>query len=686
VAVGVTTRSILISVHRWIGLTVGVLLLLQGLTGATVVFREDLNRALHYSDLTVIPAGPTLPVQSLLDEVRALHPTLNVVRIEYPKDADEAFWFRMERPGGGAIRYVSVDQYRGTITRDASLIHWPAHFVFELHQALLIGPAGEQIVGIEAAGLLTLAILGPILWWPGGRQLRRGFSVTFGAGSYRGTRDLHRVAGVIVAVVLITTATTGMLVVWRTEVQSLLPKSVPMTIRPAPTVAVRAAVPFRPVDEFVARAHARFGDSLIKSVRFPGGHGRVIAVYLQAAGTTRPRATDQIWFNRYTGEQLGIYEAAALPAATTFLDWMLPVHSGQALGTPGRVLFLICGLTLSGLALTGLLQWFLRRRLERHPAGSALEVIVARAWEETPRIRAIELRAADGRELPPFTAGAHVDVHLPNGLIRQYSIWSDPADRMRYCIAVLREEGSRGGSIAIHALRAGATLRIGAPRNSFPLHDSSATSLLIAGGIGITPILAMAAQLGRLGRPFQVHYCARRRSDAAFVPRLSDALVGAGSLSMHFGDEPEPGRFDVRLALSAAPADSHVYVCGPLRLIEAVQKGARALGWSSDRVHAELFQPAQPPVDSRPFELQLQRSGRTLHVPADRTALDVLDESGISVPSSCRQGLCGTCATTVLEGTPEHHDRVLTAIERTRGKLFTPCCSRARSTRLVLDL
>jgi vanillate O-demethylase ferredoxin subunit len=682
----VTTRSLLISVHRWIGLTVGVLLLLQGLTGATMVFRDELNRALHYSDLTVIPAGPTLPVQSLLDEVRALHPTLNVVRIEYPKDADEAFWFRMEGPGGRAIRYVSVDPYRGTITRDAPLIQWPAHFIFELHQELLIGPSGEQIVGIEAAGLLLLAILGVILWWPGRRHLRRGFAVTFGAGGYRGTRDLHRVAGVCVAIVLMTIATTGMLVIWRTEVQSLLPKSVPMTIRPAPKVAARAGVPFRPVDEFVARAHERFGDSLIKSLRFPGGHGRVVAVYLQAAGTTRPRATDQIWFNRYTGEQLGSYEAATLPAATTFLDWMLPVHTGQALGTAGRVLFLICGLTLSGLALTGLLQWFLRRRLERHPAGNALEVIIARAWEEAPRIRAMELRAADGRDLPPFTAGAHVDVHLPNGLIRQYSIWSDPADRTRYCIAVLKEESSRGGSIAIHALRAGATLRVGPPRNSFPLHDSPAPSVLVAGGIGVTPILAMAAQLARLGRAFHIHYCARRRSEAAFVTRLTDAVAKAGSLSMHFGDEPDPGRFDARLALSAAPEGSHVYVCGPHRLIEAVQKAARVLGWSPDRVHAELFQPAQPPVDSRPFELQLQRSGRTLHVPADRTVLDVLDESGISVPSSCRQGLCGTCATTVLEGTPEHHDRVLTPSERTRGKLFTPCCSRARTPRLVLDL
>jgi vanillate O-demethylase ferredoxin subunit len=703
--------------HRWIGLGVGALLLVQGLTGAAMVFRDELNHTVHHSALTVVPAGPTVRVQKLLDDVRALHPTLNVLRIEYPKRADEAFWFRMEAPGGGAIRYVSVDPYRGTITRDAPLIQWPAHWLFELHQELLLGPAGENIVGVEAVALLALAILGPLLWWPGRRRLQSGFSVTFGAGGYRGTRDLHRVGGVLVALVLITTACTGILVVWRTEVQDVAAKVMPMAIRPAPKVAKRAGVPLRPVDEFVASAHAKYGESMVKSVRFPGGHGRVIAVYLQAAGTVRPRATDQIWFDGYSGAQIGSYEAATLPAGTTFLDWMLPVHTGQALGFGGRLLFFVGGLGLAGLGVTGFVQWLLRRRLERHSelaarlprksvsfgssaggladasarsadetATGAIDVTVARAWEEARRIRAVELRAADGRELPAFTAGAHIDVHLPNGLVRQYSIWSDPADRMRYCIAVLREEGSRGGSIAIHALRVGATLRIGAPRNTFPLHDSPATTLLIAGGIGVTPILAMAAQLARLGKPFNVHYCARRRAEAAFVTRLNDAVATAGSMTLHLGDEPEPGRFDARLALSAAPEGAHVYVCGPPRLIDAVEKSARAFRWSPSRVHSELFQSAQPPVDSRPFELQLQRSGRTLRVPADRTALEVLEENGVAVPSSCRQGLCGTCATSILSGTPEHHDRVLTPAERERANLFTPCCSRARTPVLVLDL
>jgi len=498
------------------------------------------------------------------------------------------------------------------------------------------------------------------------------FSVTFGAGGYRGTRDLHRVAGVIVAVVLITIATTGLLVVWRTEVQSALPKSVPTTIRPAPKVAARDGVPFRPVDEFVARAHVKFGDSLIKSVRFPGGHGRVVAVYLQAAGTVRPRATDQIWFNRYTGEQLGVYEAAALTPATTFLDWMLPVHSGQALGTPGRVLFLMCGLTLSGLALTGFLQWFLRRRLERHPAGNALEVIVARAWEEAPRIRAIELRAANGAELPPFNAGAHLDLHLPNGLIRQYSIWSDPADRTRYCIAVLREEISRGGSIAAHALRVGATLQIGPPRNSFPLQDSAATSLLIAGGIGITPILPM---LDRAGDDWQLVYGGRTRSSMAFTAELA-----AHGDRVSFRPQDEHGLLDLPSLLADVSPGTAVYCCGPEPLLAAVE----ALGPAD--LHVERFTAIVDEGPREAFEVELAGSGRVLPVPPDRSILEVVEEAGVTVLSSCREGTCGTCETAVLGGEPDHRDSVLTADERLENEVMMLCVSRACSARLVLDL
>lgn len=358
-------RAKFVSLHRWIGLALGAVLLLQSLTGAAMVFRNELNHALHRAALTVVPAGATVSVQTLADQVRALHPTLHIVRIEFPRNADEAFWFRLEDAQGDAVRYVSVDPYRALITRDAPLIGWPAHWLFELHEELLLGPAGLNIVGVLAVGLLLLAAIGLYLWWPGLKGFRRSFKVKLSSGAFRGARDLHRVAGVCVAIVLMTTAITGILVIWRAPFQSIVAPWSPITIRPAPKVAPEPGATLLPVDTMVAAARQLYGDAQIKSVRIPGGHGRVIAVYLQASGTTRARATDQVWFNGYTGAKLASYEAASVSPATTFFDWALPIHTGQAFGLAGRLIFMLAALTLSGLVFTGFLQWILRYRVQR---------------------------------------------------------------------------------------------------------------------------------------------------------------------------------------------------------------------------------------------------------------------------------------------------------------------------------
>lgn len=347
--------------HRWVGLLLGALLLIQGITGASMVFRNELNRALHREALTVEPAGARMPVQSLAERVRALHPQLTLRRIEYPQAADQAFWFRMEGADGGSIRYVAVDPFRGTVRRDGPLIAWPAHWLFELHQALLLGPAGEYIVGCEAIGLLLLAIVGPILWWPGSRGLRRSFRITLRSGRYRANRDLHRVAGVALAIVLATSALTGMLLVWRTQIQSVVALVAPITKRPAPTVSMRAGKALLPLDTIVDGAREAYGVP-VRNVRFPGGNGRVVLVYLQAMGTVRPRATDQIWFDGYTGKVLATYDAMAVSSGTRLLDWTIPVHTGQALGLPGRIVFLLAAIGLQGLVITGFLQWLERRR------------------------------------------------------------------------------------------------------------------------------------------------------------------------------------------------------------------------------------------------------------------------------------------------------------------------------------
>lgn len=689
-----TSRSALVASHRWIGLGFGVLLFVQGLTGAAVAFRDELNRALHHDALVVVPLDSYLPIQTLIESVRRAHPQLYVDRIQYPEHRDEVLVFRMETRGGANRRYIAVDPYRGTITRDAPTSQWPVHWLFWLHQQFLAGHNGEMLVGIMGVGLLFLAVTAPFVWWPGRSNLRRGFLVSLSAGKYRGLRDLHRVGGILVLLLLLTWAATGIVIVWKTDFQAALATVTPMTARPAPNVPQRADSTLLPLDEIITAARQRYGNARIKNVRFPGGHGRVIAVFFETTSSKNPRASDQIWLDGYTAATLGVYEPRALPAGNLFLDWMLTVHSGQAFGIAGRVLFLIGALCLSGLALTGVWQWFERRRLRSLPpvltSGAAkpvnvIDVVVARAWEEAPSVRAIQLSAVDGRELPAFEAGAHVDVYLANDVIRQYSIWSDPGDRTRYCIAVLKQPDSRGGSLAVHALQAGERLQISPPRNTFALVESAPAFLLVAGGIGVTPMIAMATRLAALRRSFTIHYCARRREDAAFVPQLQE-LTAAGALTLHFSDEPHPGRFHARAVLAAAPPGAHVYVCGPARLIESVLVAGRELGWSEDRLHSELFEAAPVDPDARAFDLHLIRSGRVVHVPAAQTALDALVAYGVSIPSSCAQGICGTCVTKVLDGVPDHCDRYLSSAEHDSGTLFTPCCSRARTPVLVLDL
>lgn len=687
-------RKTLVAVHRWVGLAAALLLLSQGLSGAALAFRAELNRILHHDALTVAPLPSSRSLQSLLDTVREAHPDLYVERIEFPRREDEALLFRLETRGAGAARCVTVDPYRGVITRDATLSGWPLEWLFRLHQQLLAGERGERVVGITGAALLLLCAIGPFLWWPGRCNLRRGFTISFAAGSYRTVRDLHRVVGIALVLVLGTSASTGMTMAWKAELQTAAARVLPIKAKPAVKVAPRTDRALLPMDEIVAAARQRFGGAPVKNVRFPGGgHGRVVAVFLQTTATSRPRASDQIWFDGYTAAELGTYEVRSLPPGNAFFDLLVPVHTGEMLGSGGRVLFLIGALCLPGFVVTGAWQWWKRRRLQREPlarpssaaAAPTLQVVVDHVWDETAQVRALELRAADGSALPAFTAGAHIDVHFAQELIRQYSLWGEPNERHCYRIAVLDTPQSRGGARAAHALRPGMTLRISQPRNAFELGASDPFALLIAGGIGITPILAMASELARLGKPFAVHYCARGRAAAAFAERLRWA-AGEAAATLHLSDEPDPGRIDLARVLGAAPAGTHIYVCGPDRLIRAVFTAADSLGWDRDRLHFELFSASLPGEDAAPFDLVLARSRRTVHVPAGCTALDALTAAGVAPQASCRAGVCGTCVTGVLDGIPDHRDRFLSEAEHASNVLFTPCCSRARTPALVIDL
>jgi len=319
-----------------------------------------------------------------------------------------------------------------------------------------------------------------------------------------------------------------------------------------------------------------------------------------------------------------------------------------------------------------------------HPV---LNVVVVRRRDEALDIASFDFRSEDGSPLPVFDAGSHVDVHLPNGLVRQYSLCNDPSETHRYTIAVLRDEAGRGGSKAVHDLfREGERLQISAPRNHFALAPDAAHHLLLAGGIGVTPILCMAEQLASAGESFDMHYCTRSKQRTAFIERIAQAGF-AKSVQFHHDDHPGGSTFDIVQVLNRVPAGTHLYVCGPRGFMDFVLDTARASGWPQERLHYEFFgAPANQPATGGSFQVRIASSGATIDVPPECTVVQALAANGVEVITSCEQGVCGTCLTRVISGEPEHFDSYLTDEERTANDQFLPCCSRAKSPLLVLDL
>ncbi|MDH6167311.1 ferredoxin-NADP reductase [Variovorax boronicumulans] len=315
-----------------------------------------------------------------------------------------------------------------------------------------------------------------------------------------------------------------------------------------------------------------------------------------------------------------------------------------------------------------------------------LTVRVKRISRETPEILAFELAHPWGRALPGYEAGAHIDVHMPGGFSRQYSLARAPSNAPSYVIGVKRELASRGGSASMHErVREGDLIAISTPRNTFPLRAEAAHHLLMAGGIGMTPLLAMAQALAARGASFTLCVFARGEEHLAFSNALRDPAL-APHLRLHLDQGDASQRIDLQALLADRAPDTHLYVCGPGGFMKAVRDAAAKTDWPDDALHTEYF---AAPTDANtstglPFTLRLAQRGITVPVAADQTAVDALHEVGIDIPVSCQQGLCGTC---VVEGDgegAEHRDFCLTGTER-RSKVAL-CCSRAKGLELVLQL
>jgi ferredoxin-NADP reductase len=310
-----------------------------------------------------------------------------------------------------------------------------------------------------------------------------------------------------------------------------------------------------------------------------------------------------------------------------------------------------------------------------------LDLRIKSATWEAPDIISYELRSTDGSLLPEFTAGAHIELKLPTGVMRSYSLLNSQCERDRYVIAVQKDRMSRGGSKWIHQnLRAGEMLSVSGPRNNFRLHEEADKSVLIAGGIGITPMLSMVERLKFLKKDWVLIFCARARNSAPFVERLQcDARV-----RFNFDMEQGGTMLDMATLVASYGVHAHFYCCGPLSMLDAFEAAAAHL--PREQVHVEYFTAAEPPATAGGFKVILAKSGREIDVLPGKTILDALNDAGIVTPYSCAEGVCGTCETFVLEGIPDHRDQILTEAEKTSNRKMMICCSGSKSGRLVLDL
>ena len=323
-----------------------------------------------------------------------------------------------------------------------------------------------------------------------------------------------------------------------------------------------------------------------------------------------------------------------------------------------------------------------------------MQALVFNLRYEAQGVVSVELRPAEnGIEFPPVEAGAHIDLHLSNGLVRSYSL-TNPGESRRYVVAVLKDKNSRGGSAHIHEqLRIGQTLQISTPRNHFALDETASHSVLVAGGIGITPIYSMLQRLRDLGRSAELIYCARSRAEAAYLESIETLVTSmkghSPPLALILHIDQEQGRPPNMMELLAGRSqDAHFYCCGPAPMLDAFEKACEALGQT--HVHLERFaataKPSSTVITSTGYDVELKKSCKTLHVPPGVSLLDSLLRAGLQPEFSCREGICGACETRLISGDVDHQDQILTKQEKAANKSMMICVSGCRSGTLVLDL
>lgn len=679
-------RSRLLQMHRYSGLTVGLVILLMAVTGASIAFRPELEPVFNRELLTVPTCTGRVPVDTLTANAAVLRPiaTLDYVRLvagepDAPRMPSAMVRFTDQH-------FVYLNPCTGAVLGERARYGGLLGTIEKIHRFRFM-KNGSLITGTSAMVFGVLLVCGgAMLWWPRSGW-RDAFSLRSGTTRAVSTYRLHRTAGIYGSLILLSMVLSGLPQAFDWYAHGLYT----LVGSPTPAKPPKSEVPATgathlPLERFWQTALSLSPQPRDALMHIPEKPRAPVEMYLIDRDAPHANARTMLYLDAYTGKVLKYVPYAQSSLGHKLYFWLLSWHTGLVGGVFGKLLLMFGALCVPVLAYTGICNTL--RRMRRSTSNrSRLVVRVAKKMKEADAVCAFELVHPAGKKLPQFTAGAHIDVHLSNGMVRQYSLCNDPQEQHRYVIAVLRTDPSRGGSIAMHEhIREGDLLEIGKPSNRFALDESAPHSLLLAGGIGITPIVSMAERLSRRAAEFEMHYCARSRPRAAFLQRLAQAPF-ARRVTCYFSDAGPLPRINVEQVLDRQPAGTHVYVCGPSGFVHAVLTAARQRGWPERQLHCERFGPILGrPSTTHAFDVQLASTGKVYRVPQHMTVTALLAEHGVKIPTSCEAGVCGTCVTRVIAGEVEHLDCVLTDAQRQRSGHFTPCCSRAKGELLVLDI
>jgi vanillate O-demethylase ferredoxin subunit len=674
-------RKSLLWLHTWSGLTIGLVIVFLAITGAGFALRPQLDAVVN-RDLLVVPTcTERLPLDTLAHKARTVHPAGKLYRIEVTSDANASAAIQFTDKD-----YVYVNPCSGGILGTQN--EYGGFFgTFDwLHRFRFVEPStGRKVAGWAAAVFATLLIVaGIVLWWPRSKSaIRSAFKFNSHLPGSARTLSLHRIIGLYTSVILLMIALTGIPIAF-VPVKEMIYREWGYA-QPVPPISAlpNGAKPL-PMERFWQNSKAAVPQLEWVALRYPAKPRDAVEAEIRERNVPHVNAKSYLYMDAYTGSTLKLRHYSDIGLGRKIYLYILALHAGLVGGLPYEMLLLVAALAVPVQAYSGFSP-YLRRKF-RASVKTRLSLRLVRKTIEATDTCSFEFADPQGKTLPPFSAGSHIDVHVSDAMVRQYSLCNDPKENHRYVIGVLRRSDSRGGSRSLHDdIHVGDIVEASVPKNRFPLARAAKRSLLIAGGIGVTPILCMAETLAGLGADFEMHYCARSPDRTAFKDRIERSAF-ADRVTFHIGGG-HGRRLNIAALLQAFDHDTHIYVCGPGGLMEAVIAGARQQGWPDAHVHREYFAAeAHDSTHDVAFDVRIASTGRVIRVAEGKTVVAALAESGVDIPTSCAQGVCGTCLTRVLDGEVEHHDMFLTPAERARNDQFTPCCSRARSATLVLDL